>query len=134
MHRLYNKRIFWVPTSLKGLFWTSMRTTQWSESTNAFFVGYVHSSNTLKQFVNQYDVALRKKIENETLVDFKSFNTKLPCVSFFPFEEKFQQIYTIVKFKEVQAEILRRIYCIISLLTKEGAICTYHVIEQELNM
>jgi hypothetical protein len=86
---------------LKGLFWASMRTTQRNENMNAFFDGYVHLSNTLKQFVDQYDVALPKKVENETLVDFKSFNSKLPCVSFFPFEEKFQQVYTIVKFKEV---------------------------------
>jgi hypothetical protein len=44
---------------------------------NSFFDGYVCPSTTLKQFGDQYDVALRKKAENESFADFKSFNTKL---------------------------------------------------------
>ena len=54
-----------------------------------FFYGYVKPSTTLKQFVDKYDVALRTKVENEVLADFKYFNSKLPCVTFYPFEEKF---------------------------------------------
>jgi hypothetical protein len=130
LRRLYDERTFWVPAYLKGVFWAGMTTTQRSESMNAFFDGYVRPSTTLKQFVDQYDIALRKKIENEALADFNSFNSVLPCVSFFSFEEKFQQVYTIAKFREVQAEILGRIYCTVSLLTKDGTICTYQVIEQ----
>jgi hypothetical protein len=83
------------------VFWVGMRTTQWSESMNAFFDGYVRPSTTLKQFVNQYDVALWKKVKNESLVDFKYFNTKLRCLTFYHFEEKFEKVYTIAKFKEV---------------------------------
>ncbi|KAL7220208.1 hypothetical protein ACSBR2_013135 [Camellia fascicularis] len=40
-----------------------MSTTQCSESMNAFFDGYVNSKTTLKQFVEQYDNALRSKVE-----------------------------------------------------------------------
>ncbi|XP_059445454.1 protein FAR1-RELATED SEQUENCE 5-like [Corylus avellana] len=80
LRRLYNERTFWVPAYLKGVFWAGMRTTQRSESMNAYFDGYLRPSTTLKQFVDQYDVALRKKVENESLADFKSFNTKFPCV------------------------------------------------------
>jgi hypothetical protein len=76
-----------------------MRTTQRSESMNAFFDGCVKPSTTLKQFVNKYDVALRKKVENKALADFNSFNSKFPCVTFHSFEEKFQKVYTIAKFK-----------------------------------
>ncbi|XP_059431564.1 protein FAR-RED ELONGATED HYPOCOTYL 3-like [Corylus avellana] len=130
LRRLYNERAFWVPAYLKGVFWAGMRSTKRSESMNAFFDGYVRPSTTLKQFVDQYDLALWKKVENESLADFKSFNTKLPCVTFYPFEEKFEKVYTITKFKEVQHEIISRIYCTVSLLTKEGAICTYQVTEQ----
>ncbi|XP_059429193.1 protein FAR1-RELATED SEQUENCE 3-like [Corylus avellana] len=79
LRRLYNERMFCVSAYLKGVFWAGMRTTQRSESMNAFSDGYVRLSTTLKQFVHQYDVALRKKVENESLADFKSFNTKLPC-------------------------------------------------------
>jgi hypothetical protein len=82
------------------VFWAGIRTTQWSESMNIFFDGYVHLFTTLKQFVDQYD-ALRKKVENESLADFKYFNTKLRCLTFYHFEEKFEKVYTIAKFKEV---------------------------------
>jgi hypothetical protein len=97
---LYNEWIFWVLVYLKGVFWAGMRTKQRSESINAFFDGYVKPSTILKQFVDKYDVALWKKVENEALADFNSFNSTLPCVTFYPFEEKFQEVYTIAKFKK----------------------------------
>lgn len=53
-----------------------MSTTQRSESMNAFFDGYVHARTNLKEFVNQFDNALRKKIENKNGMDFQSFNFK----------------------------------------------------------
>jgi hypothetical protein len=115
---------------LKGVFWAGMRTTQRSESMNAFFDGYMRPSTTLKQFVDQYDAALRKKAENEALADFNSFNSTRPCVTYIPFEKKFQEVYTNAKFKEVQEEILGNVYCTVSLSNKEGAISTHQVAEQ----
>ncbi|XP_022856932.1 protein FAR-RED IMPAIRED RESPONSE 1-like [Olea europaea var. sylvestris] len=50
-----------------------MSTTQRSESMNAFFDGYVHSKTSLKQFVEQYERALRSKVEKEFQADFKSY-------------------------------------------------------------
>jgi hypothetical protein len=41
---------------------------------NAFFDGYVHLQTTLKEFVDQFDHALRKMVERETLSDFDCFN------------------------------------------------------------
>jgi hypothetical protein len=107
-----------------------MTTTQRSESMNAFFDGYVHSSTTLKGFVDQYDNALRKNVENESVADFNSFNNTISCISRFHFEKKFQEVYTITKFKEVQDEIREVMYCNISILKREGAICTYQVTEE----
>ncbi|XP_059442190.1 protein FAR-RED ELONGATED HYPOCOTYL 3-like [Corylus avellana] len=78
---LYNERASWIPAYLKGVFWAGMTTTQRSESMNAFFDGYVHPTTTLKQFVDQYDGALRKKVENERIADFNSFNTTIQCVA-----------------------------------------------------
>jgi hypothetical protein len=42
-----------------------MNTTQRSESMNAFFDGYVHSQTTLKEFVDQFDSALKRMVEKE---------------------------------------------------------------------
>ncbi|KAF5475046.1 hypothetical protein F2P56_006893 [Juglans regia] len=87
---LYNERSFWVPVYLKGVFWAGMSTTQRSESMNAFFDGFVHSGTTLKEFVDQFDNALRKKVELETTADFNSSNQTIPCSSAFRIEKQFQ--------------------------------------------
>jgi hypothetical protein len=127
---LYSERTFWVPAYLNGVFWASMTATQHSESMNAFFYGYVHSSTSLKEFVDQYDNALCRKVEIENVADFDSFHTTISCVSRFPLEKQFQKIYTHAKFKEVQKEILEVMYCGCTLLKSEGGISTYQVIER----
>ena len=89
---------------------------------------------TLKEFVDQYNNALRKMIKNENIVDFNSFNDTISCVSRFSFEKQFQQLYTSAKFKEIQEEIREVLYCSGSLLKGEGGISTYQVTEQvEIN-
>ncbi|XP_059454921.1 protein FAR-RED IMPAIRED RESPONSE 1-like [Corylus avellana] len=121
---LYNERASWIPSYLKWVFWAGMTTTQRSESMNAFFDGYVHPTTTLKQFVDQYDSALRKKVENERIADFNSFNTTIQCVTIFQFEKKFQECYTNAKFKEVQEELKGRMYCTPYLLSRKALAVT----------
>ncbi|CAL5426495.1 unnamed protein product [Camellia sinensis] len=106
-----------------------MSTTQRNESMNAFFDGYVNSKTTLKQFVEQYDNALRSKVEKETNADFKSRNKLYDCLIVYRFEKQFRIAYTNSKFKEVQAELKRLVYCRANLINEEGANCTYHVRE-----
>jgi hypothetical protein len=129
LNGLYNERTFWVPTYMKDTFWAGMNTTQRSESMNAFFDGYVHSQTTLKEFVDQFDNALRKMVEKEKKADFDSWNRMIPCLTPYPLEEKFQDVYTNAKFKEVQGEFMKVVGCNNSCLTNEGAISTYQVIE-----
>ncbi|XP_035544629.1 protein FAR1-RELATED SEQUENCE 5-like [Juglans regia] len=127
---LYTERSFWVPVYLKGVFWAGMSTTQQFESMNAFFDGYVHSGMTLKEFVDQFDNALRKKVEAETTADFQSCNQTIPCVSLFKIEMQFQLLYTNAKFKEVQAEVWGMLLCNPSLVGTEGSISTFDVAEE----
>ncbi|XP_042966947.1 protein FAR1-RELATED SEQUENCE 5-like isoform X4 [Carya illinoinensis] len=127
---LYTERSFWVPVYLKGVFWAGMSTTQRSESMNAFFDGYVHSGTTLKEFVDQYDNALRKKVETETAADFQSCNQTIPCVSSFKIERQFQSLYTNAKFKEVQSEVWGMLLCNPSLVSTQGSISTFEVLEE----
>ena len=58
---------------------------------NAFFDGYLHSSTTLKVFVEQFEIAMRNKVENEILLDFECFKGKLECSSSSPMERQFQE-------------------------------------------
>ncbi|VFQ67198.1 unnamed protein product [Cuscuta campestris] len=101
----------WVPCYLRTSFWAGMSSTQRSENMNAFFDGYVHSKTTLKQFVDQYDRALRKKVEMEFQADASPFTKMIPCVTMYEMEKQLKDVYTISKFKELQTEILGKVYC-----------------------
>ena len=92
-----------------------------------FFDGYVTLKNTLKQFVEQYENALRSKVEKEKKDDFKSRHIVFDCLTVYGFEKQFQDAYTNAKFKEVQAEIKRLLYCQLCLVKEAGSIYTYFV-------
>ncbi|KAI9200135.1 hypothetical protein LWI28_003148 [Acer negundo] len=105
LQSLYAEREHWVPAFLKYYFWVGMSTTQQSESMNAFFDGYVHAKTNLKEFVDQFDKVLKKKIENENVADFHSFSVTTPYISRSLIEKRFQELYTYFKFKEVQQQV-----------------------------
>ncbi|XP_042950040.1 protein FAR-RED ELONGATED HYPOCOTYL 3-like [Carya illinoinensis] len=109
-----------------------MSTTQRSESMNAFFDGYVHAKTNLKEFVDQFDNAL-KKIENENAADFHSFSVTIPCISKSPIEKKFQDLYTNSKFKEVQQQVTGMIDMNPKLYKDGGAVKTY-MVKDEIHM
>ncbi|KAG6700728.1 hypothetical protein I3842_08G126900 [Carya illinoinensis] len=132
LQSLYTDHMYWASVFLKDCFWAEMSTTQHSESMNAFFDGYVHARTNLKQFVDQFDNALRKKIENENRADFQSFNATIPVVSTNPHEKVFQELYTNSKFREVQQEVMGMVNCLLVLYKKEGVIATYHVEDKVL--
>ncbi|XP_028098071.1 protein FAR1-RELATED SEQUENCE 1-like [Camellia sinensis] len=124
---LYDERNRQVPVYVKDIFWAGMSTTQRSESTNAFFDGYVNPKATLKQFIEQYDNALRNKVEKEKKANFKSRHKLFDCLTIYGFEKQFQQTYTNAKFKEVQGELKRLVYCQAVIVKDERSISTYNV-------
>ncbi|KAF5463153.1 hypothetical protein F2P56_019089 [Juglans regia] len=97
---------------------------------NALFDNLVYSGSTLKEFIDKFDNALRKKVENENAADFNLFKYTIPCISHLYVEKKLQQLYTNSKFKEVQQEIMGMIYCNSHLYKTEGAISMYQVSDQ----
>ncbi|XP_042967623.1 protein FAR1-RELATED SEQUENCE 5-like [Carya illinoinensis] len=130
---LYIEREHWVPVFLKEHFWAGMSTTQRSESMNAFFDSYFHSKTNLKEFVDQFDNVLKKKIENENQAEFQSFSGTIPCVSRSPIEKKFQELYTNNKFKEVQQQVIGLIDLEISLQASDGVNRRY-LVEDEVRI
>jgi zinc finger SWIM domain-containing protein 3 len=66
-----------------------MSTTQRSESIHAFFEGYINSTTTLRQFVKQYDNALRSRAEKEFEANFSSMDTIYLCGSTSSIEDQF---------------------------------------------
>ncbi|PIA28728.1 hypothetical protein AQUCO_06700032v1 [Aquilegia coerulea] len=120
LNGLYIERQHWVPVFVKYIFWAGMSTTQRSESMNVFFDGYVNSKTTLKQFVEQYENALRSKTEKENQADFNSFNSWIPC------------IYTTTKFKEFQNELTGKIYCDVSAVETRSDFMVYEILEDKI--
>ena len=126
---LFENRSRWVPCFLKTTFRAGMSTTQRSESINAFFDGYVHSKTSLKQFVEQYERALRCKVEKEFQADFKSFSQMVPCATKYAIEKQFQEVYTISKFREFQEEFTGKVYCEVVSSDMGCPVPMYHVRE-----
>ncbi|XP_052190008.1 protein FAR1-RELATED SEQUENCE 5-like [Diospyros lotus] len=106
-----------------------MSTTQRSESINTFFDGYVHSKTSLKQFVEQYERALRCKVEKEFQADFKSFSQMVLCATKYAIEKQFQEMYTISKFREFQEEFIGKVYCEVVSSNMGGLMPRYDVQE-----
>ena len=104
-----------------------MSSTQCSESMNAFFDGYLHSSTTLKVFMEQFENAMLNKVENEILSDFECFKDKLECLSSSPLEKQFQEAYTHEIFKRVQIEFSGRQCCIVKEVVRGGEEVKYKI-------
>jgi len=83
----------------------------------------------LKEFVDEYDNALRRMVESETRADFDYFNRTIPCISALQLEKQFQVVYTNVKFKEVHEQFVKMMSCNNSFLKSEGVISTFEVVE-----
>ncbi|GFP93252.1 protein far-red impaired response 1 [Phtheirospermum japonicum] len=95
-----------------------MVSSQTSESVHAFFEDYIHHGSTLKQFVEQYAVALSTTIQKESKADFDSNNKVVKCVSQFRWEKQFVDVYTHSILEKVQLEIRRVMHC--HLITPDG--------------
>ncbi|XP_059663719.1 protein FAR1-RELATED SEQUENCE 6-like [Cornus florida] len=126
---LYGDRHRWVPVFVKTTFWAGMSTTQRSESMNSFFDRYVHSKTTLKQFVEQYDNALKSKVEKENKADFVSFSTTIPTITKFSIEVQYQEVYMHDVFKFFQDELRGLMYCNVFNINRDASVSTFVVNE-----
>jgi hypothetical protein len=94
-----------------------------------FFYDYVHSQTTLKEFVDQFNNALKKMVENEVHADFDCFNHTIPCAINLSLEKQFLDVYTNAKLKEVHQQFATNMHCNNFLLKSEGTISTYQVVK-----
>ncbi|KAF8404444.1 hypothetical protein HHK36_009329 [Tetracentron sinense] len=129
---LYEVRRQWVPVFLKDTFFVGMPTTQRSESMNSFFDGYVHAKTSLKEFVDQYDLALRDKYEKEAQTDFESFYTNPVLKTRCYFEAQIAEIYTREMFKKFQGKVCGMVCCSKLVVKVDGPIITFFVKERAI--
>lgn len=83
------------------------------------------------QFAEQYDNALRDKVEKENKSDAKSFHETIPRISYYEIEKQFQSVYTNAKFKEFQDQLRGKLYCYPTLLKEESSFFTFKVTQDD---
>ncbi|KAL8483959.1 hypothetical protein ACS0TY_026593 [Phlomoides rotata] len=63
-----------------------MISTQRSKGMHAYSDDFFHSRSTLKQFVEQYNIAIGNKIQKEFQASFQSKNNVIKCITRFAWE------------------------------------------------
>ena len=96
---------------MRTIFFAGMSTTQRSESINSFFDKYVKKKTSLKEFVEQYKVALEDRKQKEIHADFNTWHKEPVLKSPSPFEKQMSSLYTHEVFKKFQAEVLGAAAC-----------------------
>ncbi|XP_020263275.1 protein FAR1-RELATED SEQUENCE 5-like [Asparagus officinalis] len=127
LQTVYKCREHWVPCYLKDTFFAGMRSSQRSESINAFFDGYVNSQTQLHEFVTQYEKAVTHRRLSEAHEDFKSLNTKPVMLLGHPIEIQAGEMYTRNMFDVFHTEFkgFGTEFC--EELRKDGDIVEYKV-------
>ncbi|XP_058069942.1 protein FAR1-RELATED SEQUENCE 4-like [Magnolia sinica] len=128
---LYKDRQLWVPVYLKDTFFAGMSSSHPHEIIDSFFDAYVSPKTTLKEFINNYEIALENRYKKEVQADLETSHTAPSLRTPSPFEKQAASIYTREIFKKFQVEVFGMSACSISFVQLEGAITTYIVKEWE---
>ncbi|KAK9724148.1 hypothetical protein RND81_05G051800 [Saponaria officinalis] len=95
----------WVPVYWMDTFCAGMSSTQRSEQSNRYFKSFVSIETGLKQFIEKFEFALKRKAEEENVLNFADKNRPLKWDQGFLFEEVIHKVYTNKKFQEVKEEV-----------------------------
>ncbi|QHO53430.1 Transposon protein [Arachis hypogaea] len=100
-----------------------------------FFNKFITWNNSFIQFVKQYDNCLgsKEQRERERESDAADFHTVIPCTTKFSIEAQFQHVYTLEKFKKVQAQFKENVKCITRSKHSALGYTVYEVVEQIFN-
>ncbi|KAJ3700711.1 hypothetical protein LUZ61_004416 [Rhynchospora tenuis] len=103
---MFDMRHMWVPVYLNKFFWAGMRSTQRSESINAFLDKYVNSKTTLRNFVRCFDLALSRLRRRESDENYECIRGRSRLISQWnSIEQQFSEKYTNNMFIQFQGEI-----------------------------
>ncbi|XP_077251897.1 protein FAR1-RELATED SEQUENCE 5-like [Tasmannia lanceolata] len=116
-----------VPGYWRDTFTAGMTSSQWSESINSFFDGYVHWNTSLVEFLGQYEKALVERRKAEFEEDLKSKNTIAKMNTTSPLEQKAGEFYTKKMFTIFQDEMMGNFALWKDKLGKNGNVVEYNV-------
>ncbi|XP_042505004.1 protein FAR1-RELATED SEQUENCE 6-like isoform X2 [Macadamia integrifolia] len=131
LQTLYEYRHQWVPAFLKGTSFAGMSTTQRSESINSYFDGFVHARTSLKEFLDNYELALEKRRSEEFQADLSSIHSKPVLKTRSYYEKQLSEVYTMNMFKKFQNEVEEMLSCFnTTQVHVDGPVITYTVKER----
>jgi hypothetical protein len=102
---LYDKRSYWVPAYFMHNFYPFLQTTQRSEGFNVVLKKYVNPSNSVIEFVRQYDAIQAKIMKAEDKQEADSSLTTTRTWSWHPIEQQMSKIYTQNIYNRFQVEM-----------------------------
>ncbi|XP_054815801.1 protein FAR-RED IMPAIRED RESPONSE 1-like isoform X2 [Prosopis cineraria] len=130
---IYEDRQYWIPTYMGDTFLAGMSTRKRSEAINCLLDKHVQRKTKLKEFLEQYQVILRGKCEDEAKADLETFHKQPVLKSPSPFEKQMVTLYTRTIFKKFQSEVLGVIACHPKKESENGPIKMFRVQDFEDN-
>ncbi|XP_062190533.1 protein FAR1-RELATED SEQUENCE 6-like isoform X1 [Phragmites australis] len=129
LSKLYEVRTQWAPVYVKDSFWAGMSVTDRSDSATDYFDGWLTSGTSLKMFVEQYEEAVKSKLEKESYEDLRSSQMRPPMMTGLPVEEQAAKVYTTEIFQKFLNEIGHSFHCNYTILDRNDSVVTYIVSE-----
>ncbi|XP_038725956.1 protein FAR1-RELATED SEQUENCE 4 isoform X2 [Tripterygium wilfordii] len=133
IHSLYEDRRCWVPTFMRDVSFAGLSTTSRSESLTSGFDKYVHGGTSLREFIEQYQVILEDRYEEEAKADFDAWHETPELKSPSPFEKQMSLVYTHEIFRKFQVEVLGASACHLKKEIEDEISTTYSVKDFENN-
>jgi len=106
-----------------------MSVTDRSDSVSDYFDGWLMSGTSLKMFVEQYEEAVKGKLEKESYEDLRSAQMRPLMVTGLPVEDQAAKVYTAEIFQKFFNEIGHSFHCNYSILERNDSMVTYIVSE-----
>ncbi|XP_077219949.1 protein FAR-RED IMPAIRED RESPONSE 1-like isoform X2 [Tasmannia lanceolata] len=131
LRSLHEDRRQWVPAYLKDSFLAGLPISQRNETINSIFDTYVTKKTTLKEFIEQYEIALQNRCEKEAQAEFETLYKKRSLRTPSPFEAQLAPVYTKDMFKKFQIEVLGIVACHTTNIQQDGATTKYTVKDLE---
>ncbi|KAJ4973462.1 hypothetical protein NE237_006636 [Protea cynaroides] len=131
LQMLYEDRHQWVPVFLNGTCFAGTSPTQRSESIHSYFDGFVHARTSLKEFLDNYELALEKRRSEEFQADLCTVNSKPVLKTRSYYEKQLSEVYTMNMFRKFQKEVEEMLSCFnTTQVHVSGPVITYIVKER----
>ncbi|CAD6268806.1 unnamed protein product [Miscanthus lutarioriparius] len=130
LQAIYNIRQKWVPLYLMDTFFVETSPTWKLETMNDFYKKYFNSKTTLEVFLNQFDLSLASRYEDEAKADMDACLNKATTKTASLIEKQAASTYTKAVFSKFQEEFTESLGFIIQK-TADGCISKYSITKDE---